>query len=149
MWNALIFLACASDPPGQPVDDAVDLADVVQVSTSGETGAYTLAVTLSSPDTGCERYADWWEVVDDQGQLVFRRILNHSHPDEQPFTRSGGPMDARADQVLTVRAHMHPDGYGGQAVRGVPSVGFEVVELAEGWGADLARIEPQPEGCWY
>ena len=57
----LIAVACSSSPE---VDESPEqLADVLEVSPSGERGAYSFAVTLRSPDTGCERYADWWEVV--------------------------------------------------------------------------------------
>lgn len=47
---------------------------------------------MRSPDRDCGLYADWWEVVGEDGRLLYRRILMHSHPDEQPFTRPGGPV---------------------------------------------------------
>ena len=65
-------------------------ADVTAVSATGEAGAYTFDATVRSPDTGCNSYADWWEVVSPNGELLYRRVLLHSHVDEQPFTRSGG-----------------------------------------------------------
>ena len=61
-------------------------ADVTAVSVAGEAGAYTFEVTVRSPDTGCEGYADWWEVVSPDGELLYRRVLLHSHVDEQPFS---------------------------------------------------------------
>jgi hypothetical protein len=64
---------------------------VVAVEVTGEPGARAFTVTVRSPDTGCERYADLWEVVSTDGDLRYRRVLAHSHVDEQPFTRSGGP----------------------------------------------------------
>ncbi|MGA9190363.1 MAG: hypothetical protein WBZ24_01400, partial [Anaerolineales bacterium] len=67
-------------------------ARVISVDVSGEEGAFTFAVEIASPDTGCDRYADWWEVVTPNGDLLYRRILLHSHVDEQPFARSGGPV---------------------------------------------------------
>ena len=57
---------------------ASTLADVVSVSASGTDGAYELLVGVRSPDTGCSQYADWWEVVSEDGALLYRRILNHT-----------------------------------------------------------------------
>ncbi|MEM7135611.1 MAG: hypothetical protein AAF500_03480, partial [Myxococcota bacterium] len=108
-----------------PVTQNDDLAKVVSVQASGASGAYTFSVTVSSPDTGCDQYADWWEVLTPDGTLLYRRILQHSHVDEQPFTRSGGPVDATASDRVIVRAHMNPTGYGGAAFSGSVDSGFE------------------------
>ena len=35
---------------------------VTAVTFSGQANNYTLSVTIESPDTGCDQYADWWEV---------------------------------------------------------------------------------------
>jgi hypothetical protein len=125
-----------------------DGADVTAVSVGGAPGGYTFSVTLSSPDTGCEQYANWWEVLDANGALLYRRILGHSHVDEQPFTRSGGPVAVEANDVVWVRAHMHPNGYGGQLMRGTPGGAFEVVSQPAGW-PDVAAEPPQPGGCAF
>jgi hypothetical protein len=125
------------------------LADVQSVQVSGEPSAYQFAVELASPDTGCEQYADWWEVVGQDGELLYRRILLHSHVDEQPFTRSGGPVEIEADEVVYVRAHMNTVGYGGAVMRGTVQGGFEPVEVEAGFGSDLERVPPQPEDCAF
>ena len=44
----------------------LDLADVIDVSVTGSPGDYSLSVTVSSPDTGCGLYADWWEAVSEE-----------------------------------------------------------------------------------
>lgn len=126
------------------------LADVVAVAVSGSPGAYTFAVTVRSPDTGCDRYADWWEVVRPDGALVHRRVLGHSHVDEQPFARSGGPVAIAADDEVIVRAHLNPGGYGGAAMRGSPAVGFAAApEVGAAFAPDLARVQPLPDGCAF
>jgi hypothetical protein len=122
-------------------------ADVIAVVASGAAGAYQLAVTIRSPDQGCQQYADWWEVVSEDGRLLYRRVLLHSHRDEQPFTRSGGPVPIAPDTVVWVRAHMHPAGYGGQALHGSVRNGFQPAAPPAGFAAELVGQGPRPEGC--
>ena len=140
----------ASDPTKTPeVKNTIPAsqADVVSISVSGEPGTYNFSVTVSSPDEGCSQYADWWEIVSQDGELIYRRILLHSHVDEQPFTRSGGPVSIAADTIVLVRAHMHPGGYGGTALKGSLEQGFEQVELSADFAANLVETLPLPEGC--
>ena len=106
-------------------------------------------MTVQSPDTGCDQYADWWEVISEEGTLIHRRILLHSHVNEQPFSRSSGPVEISTNQAVIVRAHMHPHGYGGQALQGTVDQGFSVVELDADFAVDLAQTEPLPTGCSF
>jgi hypothetical protein len=122
---------------------------VTAVTVSGEPGAYRFTVTVASPDTGCTQYADWWEVLSEDGELLYRRVLQHSHVDEQPFTRSGGPVDVEAETTVIVRAHMSNGGYGGAALRGTPAEGLSAVVLEDGFAADVAEMSPLPEGCGF
>lgn len=124
-------------------------ADVTAVTVSGDEGQYTFAVAVSSPDTGCEQYADWWEVVTPEGELVFRRILTHSHVDEQPFTRTGGPVPTGAEDEVIVRAHLAPGGFGGAAMRGSPTQGFQAFTPESGFAEDLDTAPPLPTGCAF
>lgn len=91
---------------------------VTDVDVGGRPQSYRFSVTVESPDTGCDRYADWWEVLTPEGELLYRRILAHSHVQEQPFTRSGGPVAIDTNQEVILRAHLHPDGYGDRGMRG-------------------------------
>jgi len=126
------------------------LADVLSVRASGEPGAYQFAVEVSSPDTGCDQYADWWEVLSEDGQLLYRRVLDHSHVNEQPFVRSGGPVAIEADVVLWVRAHMNTaGGYGGKALKGSVEKGFEKADLDADFAAGVASEPPLPDGCAF
>ena len=150
-------------PPGSPPEPAAAItphqaqpivaqsntamAEVLEVSVSGNPGAYRFSVTIRSPDTGCDQYADWWEVLTQAGQLSYRRILLHSHVDEQPFTRSGGPAPIQPTDEVIVRAHMHPDGYGALAQQGSVATGFTPITLSADFAADLAAQSPQPSGC--
>lgn len=140
-----------SDTPDAPdsATEPVAKADVTAVSASGRPGQYSFSVTIASDETGCEQYADWWEVVGPDGALVYRRILAHSHVNEQPFTRSGGPVAVDADTEVVVRAHMNPTGYVGAAYRGSVSSGFAPAELEAGFRASLERVRPLPTGCAF
>jgi hypothetical protein len=124
-------------------------ADILSVQVTGNAGAYQFAVEIASPDTGCEQYADWWEVIGLDGQLVYRRNLLHSHVDEQPFIRSGEPVEISVDTVVYIRAHMNTSGYGGQVLRGTVRDGFKPVEMEAGFGSGLERVLPQPEDCAF
>jgi hypothetical protein len=141
-----------NDTGEQPTTEVA--ADVIDVGASGEAGNYQFSVTIRSPDTGCEQYADWWEVLDENGNLLYRRILTHSHASEQPFTRSGGPVAIEADQVVIVRAHMvragaQSHGYGGIAFKGTVENGFSKAILESGFAIDLEAVEPLPTGCAF
>jgi hypothetical protein len=124
-------------------------ADVVSMTANGSEHAYTFAVEIRSPDTGCEQYADWWEVLTEDGELIYRRILTHSHVSEQPFTRSGGPVMIGPKTVVIVRAHMHPDGYGGAAFKGSVNEHFEEIQLDPDFAPELENADPLPDGCAF
>lgn len=151
----LLLCACSSAPAPQapaavePLDtglqSAAGGADVIAVVSE----VTTFRVTIRSPDRGCEAYANWWEVLSEDGRLIYRRILGHSHVDEQPFTRSGGPVPLAPDAVVWVRAYMHPGGYGGLAMKGTLQNGFAKAELPADFAPDLATAEPQPSGCAF
>ena len=94
-------------------------ADVraVQVHVSGD-GTYRFDVTLRHADTGWDHYADRWEVLTPDGEIIATRTLYHPHVDEQPFTRSlsGIRIPPGVHQVV-VRAHDSVHGYGGEQQR--------------------------------
>ena len=159
--SMLLVWGCVVDQPqvgetevpeeGEQEEQVVDtvVADVVSVEVTGDPNAFRFSVEIASPDTGCDQYADWWEVLTEEGELVYRRILAHSHVDEQPFVRSGGPVAVQADTVVLVRAHMHPGGYGGSAMKGKVQAGFEQVELGSNFAPKVESEPPQPTGCAF
>lgn len=128
---------------------AGNTARVLQVAATGQPNNWTFAVTISSPDTGCDRYADWWEVITPEGELLYRRVLLHSHVDEQPFTRTGGAVAISAQQPLIVRLHMSDSGYSSLAQQGTIEDGFTEVTLPANFAASLAEIEPLPTDCAF
>jgi len=143
----VLFLACDEAKMASKIADNSIKARVVSVEVSGSPQSYIFSVGISSPDTGCDQYADWWEVVDENGILIYRRILAHSHVSEQPFVRSGGPIGISDDQMVWVRAHMNTVGYGSQGFKGTINGGFFSSELDDNFATELAQKEPLPDGC--
>jgi hypothetical protein len=124
-------------------------AKIVAVECTGQANNYTLAVTIESPDTGCDQYADWWEVFTPDNTLIYRRILAHSHVDEQPFTRSGGIVDVGPDEFIYVRAHMNNLGYGTQVFSGNVRDGLVLDSLATSFASELESQDPLPADCAF
>lgn len=116
-----------------PIEPAIS-----SLTTSGSPGSYRFNVGILSPETGWEQYADWWEVLDAQGNLLYRRVLGHPHVNEQPFIRSGGPINATAEQTLWIRAHMNRGGYGSTAFTGSVAAGFQEAELSPIFASEAA-----------
>lgn len=140
--------ACAQNDNSITETDGLS-AEVINVTVSGEENKYTFSVTIKSPDQGCNQYADWWEIFSEDKKLLYRRILRHSHVSEQPFTRSGGPVEITKDKVVYVRAHMNTKGYGKMVFKGNVSGGFNQEALETSFASELETIAPLPDGCAF
>jgi len=82
--------------------NSVSVVDV-QVSC---TTTCNFSVTLKHKDTGWEHYANRWEVLDLQGNILATRVLHHPHVNEQPFTRSLSNVKIpKGVQKVIIRAH--------------------------------------------
>ena len=124
-------------------------ASIISITVSGSENNYTFNVGISSPDTGCEQYANWWEVITEERSLIYRRILGHSHVNEQPFVRSGGIVPITASQTVIIRAHMNTSGYGTVIYKGSVNTGFTKETLSADFANDLEKSSPQPTGCAF
>ncbi|HTQ08324.1 MAG TPA: hypothetical protein VMI54_30930 [Polyangiaceae bacterium] len=135
-------------------------ANVTAVAADGTDGDYTFNVTVESADIDCSQYADWWEVLGEDGSLIYRRILEHSHTDANgtsdpdapgnTFTRSGGPVPVASSDVVLVRAHMSVGGYNGEVMRGTVDGGFtNAPDIDADFAAGVANEDPQPDGCEF
>jgi len=81
-----------------------------------KTGAstYSFSVSVRHDDAGWKHYANWWEVVDQDGKVLGKRVLLHPHVNEQPFRRSlSGVKIPKTINKVNVRAHDLVHGYGG------------------------------------
>ena len=78
-----------------------------------------IIVTLEHADEGWRHYADRWDVLDPEGEVLATRVLRHPHVQEQPFTRSlpGVQLPAGLTHV-SIRGHdsVHGDGAAEQRV---------------------------------
>ncbi len=144
----LLCVACDSENSEDMNANSQESAKIIQVECTGGPNDYTLSVTIESPDTGCDQYANWWEVITPEGELVYRRILGHSHVNEQPFTRSGGPVQVGPTDTIIVRAHMNNLSYGTQVFKGIVlNDGLVQDSLAADFAIGLEEQEPLPGDC--
>ncbi|CAM3299242.1 hypothetical protein ZORO111902_00825 [Zobellia roscoffensis] len=137
------MLAAESDAAGI----LSDITKVIKIEVSGNENGYTFNATIQSPDTGCDQYADWWEIIDLKGNLIYRRILAHSHVDEQPFSRSGSNIPLAANTQVYIRVHINSLGYASNVQKGSVENGFMAVQLDSEFAKELEKVEPLPTGC--
>jgi len=78
-------------------------------------GSCTFAVTLEHADTGWDHYANQWDVMTLDDQLLGSRVLYHPHENEQPFTRSlSGVKIPQGVSQVRIRAKDTVHGYSSQ-----------------------------------
>jgi hypothetical protein len=93
-------------------------ADVVLASArcSAES-VCSFRVSVKHSDEGWGHYADRWEILAPDGELLATRILRHPHVNEQPFARSlAGVKIPRELESVRVRARDSKHGFGGQEI---------------------------------
>ena len=92
-------------------------AHVLFVEATQEAGeVWTFSVTVSHDDRGPNHWADWWRVRTPAGSELGRRVLLHSHEDEQPFTRDERIRIPPGVRIVVVEAHDKVHGLGGATV---------------------------------
>jgi hypothetical protein len=93
-------------------------ADVVAAEAHcSEHRACRFVVTVRHGDEGWKHYADRWEVLTPDGELIATRVLRHPHVEEQPFTRALPAVKIPTSiEKVRIRAHDSVHGYGGEEV---------------------------------
>ena len=77
----------------------------------------SFSVTVQHEDAGWDHYADAWEIVDLDGNIIATRVLAHPHDNEQPFTRSLEDVPLAGDmRTVIIRSHDSVHGYGGKQI---------------------------------
>lgn len=101
-FGSAVFSAVAGEPS---VLDATARANI--------NGTYAVSATIFHKDEGWKHYADKFDVLDENGQILATRILYHPHVDEQPFTRSISNVAVPVGTTsVVIRAHDLVHGYG-------------------------------------
>ena len=92
-------------------------ADVVNV-TIHKVGRnkFTINATLVHADTGWDHYANRWEVLDSDANILGTRVLHHPHVEEQPFTRSLTLEIPRSITEVIIRAGDSEHDTGGKEI---------------------------------
>jgi len=111
MGFAVLLLLLVSSPAWAGKADVV----AVEVTEAGP-GHWRFAVTVRHEDRDPDHWADWWRVRTADGRELGRRVLLHSHVDEQPFTRDEQIAITREVTVVIVEAHDKVHGLGGATV---------------------------------
>jgi len=152
----LLFISSCNSSDDTVIPEEVEIietleqAEVVSVSVSGNENSYNFSVGILSPDIGCEQYANWWEVISEDGsELIYRRILGHSHVNEQPFVRSGGIVEISNHQTVIIRSHMNTSSFGTKAFKGSVTSGFFAFTIDDDFAANLESQEPLPTSCAF
>lgn len=104
---------------GLPFHATAGEAKVVKVSAKQNSeNLWRFSVTVRHKDKGWKHYADNWEVLSPDGEILATRVLAHPHVNEQPFTRSlsGVKIPDGLTHVI-IRAHDSVHGYGDQKMR--------------------------------
>lgn len=108
-WALMIAALVFAIPAQAGEADVVD----VEVTKQGD-GQFRFDVMVRHADEGWEHYADRWEVVGPDGEVLGARELAHPHVDEQPFMRSlSGVEISSGISEVTIRARDSVHGHGG------------------------------------
>ncbi|MEM6484416.1 MAG: hypothetical protein AAF662_05470 [Pseudomonadota bacterium] len=94
-------------------------ADVIDVNvTCNDRRECRFDVTVKHADAGWDHFANRWEVLLPDGEVLATRVLAHPHDHEQPFTRSlrGVSIPKGVTNVL-IRVHDSVHKYGGAEKR--------------------------------
>ncbi|MGF1512895.1 MAG: NACHT domain-containing protein [Elainellaceae cyanobacterium] len=145
----------------------IDGPAVLNVDPIEETaGNYDLSVKIQSPDEDCDRHADWWEVLTEDGDLIDRYIIETPHEFERPFTTEKA-IALDPDQTIIVRAHFSDDidqarssnfagdysvdidKYPTQAMKGIVGKpnSFKSIRLPARFAIAVEDEGPQPQDC--
>ncbi len=111
-----VVALCLVMVPDAAVAGEADVVNATATRISGDT--WRIEATVRHADEGWDHYANAFEVLDPQGQVLGVRELLHPHVNEQPFTRSLGSVSiVSGTEFIVVRARDSVHEYGGAEFR--------------------------------
>lgn len=116
VWAVTAALALFAIPLSAHAGEA-DILRAEITPLGGSANQYRVTATVEHADDGWDHYADAFDVVAPNGEVLGTRVLHHPHVTEQPFTRSlsGVTIPAGINEI-TIRAHDSVHGHGGQTI---------------------------------
>jgi len=115
LLSALFTISTLIISPNTAIAGEADVLDA-KVHALGN-GQYRIDVTVEHSDDGWDHYANRWDVLGPDAQLLGERILAHPHDNEQPFTRSLRISIPDDISVITIRANDSVHGLGGATIK--------------------------------
>ena len=111
-------LALAGFLGANAVAAAAGPADVVEAhALCSAESLCVFTVSVKHADSGWQHYANRWEVLGPNDEVLATRTLRHPHVGEQPFTRKLPRVKLPATlETVRIRAHDSVHGYGGAEV---------------------------------
>ncbi len=101
-----------------PATSLAGEADVLQAKATRSGAKWSFSVTVQHADEGWDHFADRWEVLTLEGELLATRVLAHPHVGEQPFTRGMAGIEIpEGTKEVVVRARDSVHGYGGKELK--------------------------------
>lgn len=111
----MVVAACSGS--AEPLVPDPGCAHVVEASIVPTGASYRVTATISSADTGWDKYADTWVVRTPDGFVLRRVELAHPHTNEQPFTRTLTAVTIRpGEDVVEIAARDSIEGFCGEIV---------------------------------
>ncbi len=114
-FSFLLLALVISTFTSKAFSNSVEVVDV-SIKAQGK-NQYRFDVTLRHDDAGWEHYANRWEVLDLEGNLLATRTLHHPHVNEQPFTRSLSVTLPGHLKHVIVRGHDSVHQYGNKEIK--------------------------------
>lgn len=114
LWQCLFvfFFLMVSHHAFGGVADVIDAKAVCNQNSTCD-----FSVTVQHEDSGWDHFANQWEVLSLDGEILGVRVLHHPHVNEQPFTRSlTGVSIPPSIKTVRFRARDSVHGYGGKEV---------------------------------
>jgi len=104
-------LATGVSVSGMAIAGKASVLDATVIANAN--GTYSISASVFHKDEGWTHYADRFEVLTMEGEVIATRVLYQPHVNEQPFTRSISNVQVPIGETeAIIRAHdnVHGDG---------------------------------------